>query len=81
MPDLGWVSLGSFFLSGLYFPCTKQGGLGSFCALIQWSLFFFLFLLRPHLWPVEVARLEAELEPQLLAYGTAILDLAATLDP
>lgn len=53
--------------------------------MIQWSLFFFLFFLRPHLWPVEVATLEAELEPQLLAYdtatATATLDLAATLDP
>ena len=38
--------------------------------LIQWILFFFVFL-GPYPWHMEVSRLGAELELQLLAYTTA----------
>ena len=42
-------------------------------SLPDFSVFFFFFfpLFRPHLWHMEVPRLEVELELQLLAYPTA----------
>ena len=46
-------------------------------------LFFFFFcFLGPHLWPMEVPRLEVELELQLPAYAraTATLDLSLVCD-
>ena len=45
------------------------GGLGM--VLIKWYFFFSVCFLGPHLWHMEVPRLEVESELQLLAYATA----------
>ena len=58
---------------GLYKPKSSWRGTLKVLALCGFFVFVFVFcFLVPHLWHMEVPRLEVKSELQLLAYTTAI---------